>query len=70
MNTRNTSPRLHVVVSTLLLLFVTTGTGEQAAAQKAANEADVWQIAVTPYLWATRMKGDSRPAHCPMPAWT
>ena len=65
MNTRNASPRLHVVVSTLMLLFVAIGTGEQAAAQQAADEADVWQIAVTPYLWATRMKGDVKAGPLP-----
>lgn len=65
MITRNTSPRPHVVMSTLLLLFVIIGTGEQAAAQQAANETDAWQIAVTPYLWATRMKGDVKTGPLP-----
>lgn len=48
--------KAHTLSAIWVMLLIITGSGQCATTQQAPSDA--WQISVTPYLWATRMKGD------------
>lgn len=50
---------------TILASLLALGGSGNAFAQGTANDAGSWQHEVTPYLWATRMKGDTQAGSLP-----
>jgi opacity protein-like surface antigen len=55
----------HLALTFPLLLASMLGSSGSALAQTTAEAADAWQFEVTPYLWATRMKGDVQTTRLP-----